>query len=86
MTDALLDELKLHCRIDGDADDGKLQLLYAAALEEMAGAGITDTTTSLSKLISFEIVRCWYDNVPRPDALQRVVNQKKHTGDPEGIF
>ena len=82
----LLSELKLHCRIDGDADDSKLTMLYAAAVEEMSGAGIADTGTDLWKLIAFEIVRCWYDNVPRSEALQRAINQGKLCGETAGIL
>lgn len=86
MDEAILEALKAHLHEDGTESDNRIISLYRAAVQELAKAGIDNDGSDLFRLIAFEKVRCWYDNVPQPEALQRLVNQGKMTAETGSIF
>lgn len=77
MESELLEALKAHLHVDGDAEDGRIAMLYQAAVQELMQAGVMDDGGELYRLMAFEKVRCWFDNAPQSEALQRLVNQGK---------
>lgn len=81
MAYAPLDFLKQHLHEDSDDRDDYITELYAAAVQELARAGITDDGTGVFQVMAGEIVRSWYDGTPRIAGFQQIVNQGKLVGD-----
>ena len=85
--DITLAEVKLYCRIDGNAEDTLLQALIPAAKEYLAGAGVADPSGSSPRyaLCVKAIVLDWYDRrglTQRPDphavpGIRNLINQLK---------
>lgn len=61
MDAATLALLKKHCHIDHDDDDAQLTMLYGAAVEYLADAGIAMAETDRYRLAAFSLVLEWYD-------------------------